>query len=427
MKIIDVLCVPVRTGFYRDDQAAIRADATHDGFLYEGRPLTPGFSAIREPGTAVSVMLILSDGQVALGDCAEVQYAGAGGRAPVFGVDEALAQIRQHIAPTLIGRPVTGFRELAEETDSLRADGQPLAAAVRYGVTQALLHAAALAAGLTMAEVVQHEYDTDVPLLPVPLYAQTGDDRYTNVDKMILKEVDVLPHGLINQVDTKLGAGGGLLKNYVRWLRERILTTRARPEYAPRLHLDTYGTIGIEFDQDLDRIARYLDELAVQASPFKLRIEHPIDAGSRDGQVNVYTELRRMLAARGIPVDLVVDEWCNTREDIEAFVSAGAADVIHVKTPDLGGINNTIEALLYVRRHGLAAYCGGTCNETDISARVSAHIAMACGADQVLAKPGMGVDEGLMIVGNEMARTAALARSRAASGRALSGAGDGVR
>jgi methylaspartate ammonia-lyase len=38
---------------------------------------------------------------------------------------------------------------------------------------------------------------------------------------------------------------------------------------------------------------------------------------------------------------------------------------------------------------------------------------MACGASQVLAKPGMGVDEGLMIVGNEMARTAVLAGSRA--------------
>jgi methylaspartate ammonia-lyase len=37
---------------------------------------------------------------------------------------------------------------------------------------------------------------------------------------------------------------------------------------------------------------------------------------------------------------------------------------------------------------------------------------MACQASQVLAKPGMGVDEGVMIVGNEMARTAALAAAR---------------
>ncbi len=59
-----------------------------------------------------------------------------------------------------------------------------------------------------------------------------------------------------------------------------------------------------------------------------------------------------------------------------------------------------------------SAYCGGTCNETDRSAQVSAHVAMACGAAQVLAKPGMGVDEGMMVVGNEMARAAALAATR---------------
>ena len=68
--------------------------------------------------------------------------------------------------------------------------------------------------------------------------------------------------------------------------------------------------------------------------------------------------------------------------------------MIQVKTPDLGGVGNVIEALLDVRRAGVGAFCGGTCNETDVSARVSAHIAMACGASQVLAKPGMGVDEG---------------------------------
>jgi methylaspartate ammonia-lyase len=251
--------------------------------------------------------------------------------------------------------------------------------------------------------------------VPVPLYAQTGDDRHLNVDKMVLKEVDVLPHGLVNHVGTVLGHDGGLLAEYVAWLSERILATRARPDYIPRLHLDTYGTIGLAFDGDVGRIADYLGRLADLAAPFDLRIEHPIDAGSRDAQVEVYAELRTTLARRGVHVDLVVDEWCNTREDIDVFVEAEAADVIHVKTPDLGGIGNTVEAMLHVRRSGFAAYCGGTCNETDVSGRVSAHVAMACGADQVLAKPGMGVDEGLMIVGNEMVRTAALARRRSAS------------
>ena len=412
MKIVDVICVPVRTGFYRDDQAAIRAGAKHNGFLYDGEPLTPGFTSIREPGFAVSVMLVLEDGQVAVGDCAEVQYSGVGGRAPVFGLDEVLVQLHERVAPALRGRDVTQFRALAEEIDHHVVDGQPLTTAVRYGVTQALLRATSLASGLTMAEIVQREYETGIDIAPVALFAQSSDERYVNVDKMILKEVDSLPHALINVVESKLGNNGRILLDYIAWLRERILTTRRRDTYAPLIHIDTYGTIGVAFDHDVDRVAHYLGELAAQASPFRLRVEHPIDAGSRDGQIATYVKLRAALAARHLDVELVVDEWCNTLDDIREFVAAGAADVIHVKTPDLGGINNSIEALLFVRRSGLLAYSGGTCNETDISAQVTTQVAMACGAAEVLAKPGMGVDEGIMIVANEMARTMALVESR---------------
>jgi methylaspartate ammonia-lyase len=241
------------------------------------------------------------------------------------------------------------------------------------------------------------------------MFVQSGDDRYNQVDKMVLKEADVLPHGLINHLETKLGRDGELLAEYVTWVRDRIVTLRTRPEYEPVLHFDVYGTVGAAFDGDVERVADYLAGLGERARPFGLRVEHVIDAGSRDGQVAASAALRAALRARGSDVQIAVDEWCNTLEDIEIFVKAGAADVIHVKTPDLGGVNNTIEALLLVARDGLAAYCGGTCNETDRSAQVSAQIAMACGAVQVLAKPGMGVDEGMMIVGNEMARVAALA------------------
>lgn len=412
MRIADVLCVPVRSGFYRDDQAAIGLGAVQDGFLYSGPPRTPGFDAVREPGEALSVLLVLDDGQVALGDCAEVQYAAAGGREPVSSSGRGVALVRDAVSPLLTGPEWPDFRTAAEQVDRLVVDGVRLPAAVRYGVTQALLHAQSLCLAVTMAEVVRDEYRTGIDLVPVPLYAQTGDERWTNVDKMILKQVDVLPHGLVNEVTTKLGTDGGLLLDYVRWLSTRIRTVRRSPDYVPRLHIDTYGTIGSAFGGDLRAVVDYLGRLADCASPFELRIEHPLDAGSRDGQVEVYAQLRSDLRTKGVPVGLVVDEWCNTLEDIAVFVAAGAADVIHVKTPDLGGVNNTVEALLHVRRSGLAAYCGGTCNETDVSGRVSAHLAMACGADQVLAKPGMGVDEGVMVVGNEMARVAALAASR---------------
>lgn len=421
MIIHDVLAVPVRTGFFVDDQAAIRAGAAHDGFIYAAAPVTPGYRSVRQPGEAVSVMLLLDGGQVAQGDCAAVQYSGVGGRDPVFDAVSACASIERHVAPLLRGTRIGSFRDMAEVFDLLTVEGRPLHAAIRYGVTQALLDAVARSRGLTMAEVVRDEYSTGIDIRPVPMFVQSGDERYINVDKMILKEADVLPHGLINAVDTKLGAGGELLIGYVQWVRDRILRLRSRETYEPVLHFDVYGTIGSAFAGDVERVADYLVRIGAAARPFRVRVEHVIDAGGRAAQIRVSGALRAALDARHSDVQIAVDEWCNTLEDIELFVNARAADVIHVKMPDLGGVNNTIEALLMVARHGLAAYCGGSCNETDRSAQVSAHIAMACGAAQVLAKPGMGVDEGMMIVGNEMARVAALVAARVRPENAVTG------
>jgi methylaspartate ammonia-lyase len=60
----------------------------------------------------------------------------------------------------------------------------------------------------------------------------------------------------------------------------------------------------------------------------------------------------------------------------------------------------------------MRTYLGGTCNETDRSARMCVHVALAVQPDQMLAKPGMGVDEGFMIVKNEMGRALAVLRHR---------------
>ena len=84
MKIVDVVCAPGRTGFFFDDQKAIKSGAVSDGAAYIGTPVTPGFKSIRQAGESISVMLVLEDGQIAWGDCAAVQYSGAGGRDPLF-------------------------------------------------------------------------------------------------------------------------------------------------------------------------------------------------------------------------------------------------------------------------------------------------------------------------------------------------------
>jgi methylaspartate ammonia-lyase len=111
-------------------------------------------------------------------------------------------------------------------------------------------------------------------------------------------------------------------------------------------------------------------------------------------------------------VQLVADEWANTLDDIQAFVEAQAAHMIQVKMPDLGSVHNTIEAVLACKSGGVGAFLGGSCAETGLSARVAVHVALAIRPDMMMAKPGMGVDEGVTLVHNEMARTLAWIESR---------------
>jgi methylaspartate ammonia-lyase len=405
MKIEQVLAAPGLTGFYFDDQLAIKQGARENGGAYEGCPLTPGFEAVRQRGEAVSIILLLDDGRIAYGDCAAVQYSGAGGRDPLFLARDFAPLVEHYLAGRLVGREVTTFRELATEFDHLPGpDGSHLHTAIRYGLTQALLDAVACKRNRLMCEVLSEEYGTELLLLPVPVFAQTGDERYNNADKAIIKRADVLPHGLINNVETKLGHRGELLLEYVTWLRRRIQEL-AGPDYQPVLHIDVYGTLGLAFGNDLEHIAAYLAALSQAAAPYRLRIEGPVDMGSRSGQIEALARLCHLLRSQQVAVDIVADEWCNTLEDVQDFADAGAGDMIQVKTPDLGGINNVVEAILYAKARGVGAYQGGSCNETDRSAQVCVQIALAVRPDQMLAKPGMGVDEGMMIVNNEMQRT----------------------
>jgi len=412
MKIVDVLCTPGLTGFYFDDQRAIKKGAGHDGFTYTGETVTEGFTQVRQKGESISVMLVLEDGQVAHGDCAAVQYSGAGGRDPLFLAKDFIPVIEKEIAPKLIGRELNEFKALAEEFDGLKVNGKRLHTAIRYGITQAILDAVAKSQKITMAEVIRNEYNPGAEINAVPVFAQSGDDRYDNVDKMIIKEADVLPHALINNVAEKLGNKGEKLLEYVKWLRDRIIKLRVREDYNPIFHIDVYGTIGAAFNVDIKAMADYIQTLAEAAHPFHLRIEGPMDVEDRQKQMEAMRDLRAELDARKVDAELVADEWCNTVDDVKFFTDNKAGHMVQIKTPDLGGVNNIADAIMYCKANGMGAYCGGTCNETNRSAEVTTNIGMACGARQVLAKPGMGVDEGMMIVKNEMNRVLALVNRR---------------
>ncbi len=409
MKIKKVICSAGKSGFYFDDQLAIKHGAKNDGFALVGEVETEGFKAVRQAGESISVMLILEDGQIAQGDCAAVQYSGAGGRDPLFIAKDFLPMIEQYLIPIYENKEITCFREMAEELEQIKINGKRLHTAIRYGFSQALLDAVAKAKHVMICDVIAEEYHNQVAAKAIPIFTQSGDDRHSNADKMIIKEADVLPHALINNVKTKLGEHGEILKEYVSWLKERIIHLRHDADYQPIIHIDVYGTIGELFGEtNYSVMADYLSELAELCKPFQLQIEGPLDGHNREEVMTNLKNLTALLDERKIPVILVADEWCNTLEDIKLFAEAKAGHMIQIKTPDLGGVNNIAEAVIYCKEHHVLAYMGGTCNETDYSARICTQIAMGINPDQILAKPGMGVDEGYMIVYNEMQRILAM-------------------
>lgn len=415
MKIVEVVSSCGRTGFFFDDQKAIKKGAVADGNFYIGDPVTEGFTRVRQAGESLTILLVLEDGQVAMGDCCAVQYSGCGGRDPLFIASDFQKIVQERIRPLLLNRELTSFKSLAYEFDHLELDGKRIHTALRYGITQAILDAVAKANHAQMANIIANEYNTQVSNQLIPIFSQSGDNRYDNVDKMIIKESAVLPHGLINNVETKLGYQGEKLLDYVKWLRKRIDEHRNHENYYPVLHIDVYGTLGIIFKEDYDTMVEYLRTLREASGPYHLRIEGPVDFDDREKTMIGLQIITRKLDELGIDCEIVADEWCNTLEDIKEFADKKAGHMVQIKTPDLGGIQNIVEAVLYCKEKGIGAYQGGTCNETDISAKACVHCAMATQPVQILAKPGMGVDEGYMLVFNEMNRIIALESIRKAN------------
>ncbi|MER9133157.1 methylaspartate ammonia-lyase [Mesorhizobium sp. M0768] len=412
MQIKDVLLAPGNGAFFYDDQAAIRSGATQDGFIYVGEPTTPGFNSIRIPASSLSIGLVLADDTVVWGDMMGVQYSGAGGRDPLFETAKISNLTSRVVAPRLLDVDASRYLDACAQVFE-PFENKPLPLALEYGVSQAMLRAAAHLQRSTMAEVVCAEFDLPLPTRRIPIYCQSGDAREVNVDKMILKAVDVLPHGLINSRQ-KFGQGGQTFMEFVKWVATRTREI-GRPGYHPVLHFDVYGWIGQEIGLDAQQIADFICKVADTVPDFLLNIESPADFGSTQAQIENYAKIVSILDDRGSSARIVVDERCNTLEDIRLFAEAKAAHLVQIKTPDVGSIADTARAVLLCKANKVGAYVGGSCTETDLSAQASVHISVATQADMMLAKPGMGVDEAFSIVGNEQNRLLAILNRRASN------------
>jgi methylaspartate ammonia-lyase len=437
--------------------------------------VVPIMATGQEPTEVLSVGLLLEDGRVAWGDCV--------GAEPVLGYEEAREAVRRVVAPALEGRELSGFRDLAAEVEALSetvgvtqprraTDGEsgcpgeangregisrrtlltaparlfqaaadqpaasvgekppvgqitmdrPLQPALRYGLSQALLRAAGLIQGRTMAQVLAGEWGLDPPRAPVPILARSAYNRRDEAEEMIRYRVASLPQASIDDVAAQVGAEGGRLTQYIRWLRERIAALGGE-EYRPTIHLDLTGALGEIADHHPGHMLGHLYAWRLAAEPYPLRVEDPILLQDRQAQIDALGRLRENLRLRRIDVQLVARRWIHTTDDLAAFLAIQPtegrpptrsepgtglpAHMIHLQMPQLGSLHNAVDAVLACRRAGVRVLLGGSGAVTDLATRVAVHVALATRPELFLTGPGTAVGWAISLTRNEMSRTLA--------------------
>ena len=139
------------------------------------------------------------------------------------------------------------FRDNAAEFDRYRREGKPLHTAVRYGLTQALLHATALANRKTMAEIIAAEYGTTISKRPIPILASghKADDPL-QLDRTILKRVELLPHASFTIVKEHVGLEGEKLLSFAGAVAKRIKEI-GDADYKPRASISMFTAHSVNY------------------------------------------------------------------------------------------------------------------------------------------------------------------------------------
>ena len=413
----------------------------------------PGFSwrhdqaatTSSQPGpSTLSIGLVLDDERVAWGVC---PFAPGN----PFDIDTAANTIRQHVAPALQGEPLASFRELAAKIDALtetvtvhetlprperdnqaatfsRRDlfsgrlwspdpasesapptreitaKQPIDAALRYGVSQALLAAVAMTQNKTLAETVTTEYTLPIPLSAVATHAwvrpPAGDDA-TAIGGLLSHQVASLGYTIAGNNDkAPPGVSGESLQQQVRRLQTQIAA--AAPGYQPVIHLDLKGEFGRLFDDNPGKILGALYGLEQAAGPYLVRVVDPVIMDSREAQIEILRQLKEYLRMRRMRLQLGAAAWIDSGDDANAFIQAGAAHAIQLEAPRLGSLHHTIEAILACREQSVTCLLAGA--DDGRSAQILAHVALATRPDVIIAPASPG---GLALIHDEMARTLA--------------------
>ena len=380
----------------------------------------------------VSVGLVLDEG-VAWGDCIDVSENSA---------ELLQSTITSHIRPLLTGRELGSFRELSAEVDTLeeqvtlidthyppppegvsrrallRVDFEekqpepivterevirPIAASIRYGVSQALLAGVALAQGRLAMQIICDEYQLPLPEQSAPILGMLKPNQSKAAQKMFGYQIAGLGIRFSgDDPEQELGKKGEFAQRTIRLLKDAALAAGDH-EFEASLFLDAGGGYGSICDGVVGKVLGNLSGLITAGKPFSTWVVDPFTMSSIEPQLEKMSSLVEFVKLRNkMPVKIVARRFVDSLATVNAFLDAKAAHVLMLDPQRLGSLHVLIEAALACKQAGVGVIVGGDSAETPHATSLSTQVALALAPEFVLAKPASQV--GVVTVGNEMAR-----------------------
>jgi len=347
----------------------------------------------REVGTCWQLVVQQAD-RVFYGDAAVVQYAGRCGRATDNITLEDFGVTKMEGVLNSLFKQGLDFDDPRQAATLIEAGLSEInglnITAMMYGVSQLLIQQYSADSKQEIPNYVLDLYQvqgTAANSNTIEILSQTDNTNLAIVEDMYKRGAHILPHANFCTADI---AGLDLehVRKYLASIVQILQAQQATKDTT--LHLDLYGVIGDVCHMNKERVLNILLELEALATPFyRLQIESPVICDSQEEQYQYMQILSHELKKQGSKVQLIIDEWCNSLDDIKQAVTMKVADLAQIKVPDLGSLFNSIEAILFCQKMGTKTYLGGTSNETMHSADISYLSTIPFKPDQILAKPGM--------------------------------------
>lgn len=311
------------------------------------------------------------------------------GETAVFDPIQAASHVQTIVAPLWQGQPASQFRPLAQQLMTLTepftyrpapparpesASGtvsrrslitgflteepppphpeqvtieRPLHPTLHYGLTAALLQAAAGVNRVSVAEWVAREYALSLPDTAVPLQIELNEANIQTAQTILASHVASVGYTTSkNKHKAMLGAQGERLQQHVRQIAAWLSGLDAA--FQPTVHLDVQGGLGDLFDNNSGKVLGALYGLEQAAKPYLLLVQNPVWQDSREAQLAQLQQLTSYVAMRKMKLQLAADAWVDSLADAKLFADPKVCQMVHISLPRLGNLDVGITAVLHL-------------------------------------------------------------------------------